>query len=158
MIAILYVLFGLFIFFFPTSISHDHASTTLEVEQITRRNCSEENVSCIDTCDFLCTDSNAKCIGGRCIIPKTKMDCDKDKGGINVLTEKNGILHWTCYCTNPTFYGGPKCNDLAPDVCKNGIFIYKDLHRFTCMCHHPYVTQIVNGKPHCIDISKRWFF
>lgn len=154
---VLYILLGLFWLFFPTSSRHVQ-ETPIQLEQIVQKHCLDESVSCIDTCDFLCLEPHAKCLGGKCLVSDTPIDCQTRTGGMVVLTEKHGFLHWTCYCTDSTFYGGPNCSEKVPDVCNHGIFIYKDVNRYRCICNYPYVKVEVNGKPHCLEPSMRGFF
>lgn len=154
---LVYILLGLIILTFPTRRSE--AKDPIEIEKIVRKNCNAETVRCIDSCDFLCTDPDAKCVGSFCVTPENdpKIKCESKTGGMIVSTMKNGIRHWSCLCTDPTFYTGDDCSELAPDVCKNGSFHYFTGNS-TCYCQPPYRKLVLNNKPYCVTKDMVRFF
>lgn len=128
-------------------------------ERVYRKNCSERTVRCIDDCSFLCTESKATCVGGVCSIRDDSVDCKTEYGGILVLTQDQNRAHyWKCLCTDSTFYGGEDCGDLVPDVCENGIFLYKKRNVHACVCDFPFVKIVRNDKPYCVKPGTEKFF
>lgn len=125
---------------------------------IRRRNCSGQNVTCLDDCSFLCVEGEAKCLGGVCVVPDHhEIDCNREFGGMVVLA-KGPSRHWTCLCTDPTFYGGPDCSERVYDVCQNGVFMYRANGQHTCICNSPYRKVVENGKPYCVEPAMVPFF
>lgn len=125
---------------------------------VSKRNCSEETVDCIDDCSFLCVEPNSKCVGGKCIpFVSSNKECNRDRGGILVLTRENGLEHWKCMCTHPSIWSGSDCSQLNPDVCENGVYLYNN-GQGTCICSFPYSLLVLNGKPHCVDSAMLNFF
>ncbi|KMQ84679.1 tenascin-r isoform x1 [Lasius niger] len=125
------------------------------------RDCSEKTVKCIDRCDFLCTDSSARCLNGVCVTKKDypEIPCDETKGGLVVLVkDRGGIRHWSCVCTDPTFYKGVDCSERAADVCEGGIFYYFARNHYFCHCLTPMEMIEVNRKPYCVHPSQLRFF
>lgn len=122
-----------------------------------RQNCGVKDVPCIDDCSFLCTEPDAKCIGGMCQVAPPSVACDKSKGGLPVLL-KDPVPHWSCLCTDSRFYGGPACSTLNPDVCENGTFFYMGRLRHVCVCPAPFELLKIDSKPHCVAAEMMGFY
>lgn len=161
MSSALLMLFLLWSWLAWTSISSTERSRSLNVlAPIRRRNCSNENVQCLDDCSFLCIEDSATCIGGVCVIDKNKshsIDCKREFGGMVVLALQP-TKHWNCVCTDPAFYGGKDCSVLVEDVCKNGNFLYKANGLHECICNYPYRKIVKDGKPYCVEPALVQFF
>ena len=117
-----------------------------------RQNCTTKEVPCIDDCSFLCVENNAKCVSGTCksedeLIP---VPCNKETGGILMIVN-DPVPHWSCICTNSTFYGGDDCGQLNKDVCEQGVFLYKNRNNYLCLCLPPYELITIDNKPHCVE-------
>jgi hypothetical protein len=116
-----------------------------------KTNCAFKRVACIDDCSFLCVESNAKCIGGTCRVHKEDTECRTENGGIPVLTGDD-LKHWSCLCTDSEIWSGPKCDRLNPDICENGVFMYKGRNRHYCFCPAPYAKlKTADGRIHCVE-------
>ena len=123
------------------------------------QNCSSKTVACIDDCSFLCVEPKARCIGGVCRVdPKDDaLACNTDKGGMLML-RADPVATWMCLCTHESIWSGPACDTLNPDVCENGVFMYKNRDNAVCVCPFPYKKTLVNGKWHCLDVPLSHFF
>lgn len=153
----LYFLLGCLFLFFPKQIPKDNYK--INIEQIVKYDCSNHNIKCIDSCDFLCTDDKYKCVNNICQPDgKPQIPCDKTKGGIVILTHFQDVPFWNCVCTHNSFYGGKDCSVLASDVCKDGIFIYQNMKRFKCICKNPDILLTLNNKPYCVSKQIQKFF
>lgn len=130
----------------------------LKFERMIKEDCSSKTVKCLDSCEFLCTDSKFQCINNVCQKDAKPIECDKEFGGVIVLSELNGVSYWECVCTNPSFYGGPECKTKAPDVCKNGIFFYRGLNRYLCKCKADDVRLTLQHKDYCVSKGVAKFF
>lgn len=127
-------------------------------EPIYQQNCSAKRIDCVDDCSFLCVERQAQCVGGVCV-PKDQgqLECNKEKGGRLMLT-KDPVRSWICLCTDETFWSGPACDMLNPDVCEHGAFLYNGRNDNLCLCPTPYKKVVVKGKPHCLDTVLANFF
>lgn len=114
-----------------------------------RQTCWTNKVPCINDCSFLCVEKNARCVRGVCRVDDEEvdpLDCKTDKGGIVMMLDD---LHWSCICTDSTFFGGRDCGTLNPDVCEKGVFLYNNRNNFQCLCLPPYELITIDNKPHC---------
>lgn len=154
---LLYLFLGIFFFIFPkTSMPDSHQ---LNIERMVKEDCKNKKTKCIDTCDFLCTEPSFKCIRNICQLQTTQsIDCDQSLGGVVVLTEFKNIPYWECVCTDPSYYGGKNCKTKAPDVCKDGVFLYKGLNQHLCKCKKGDVLFFYNGKEYCVSETIPNFF
>lgn len=133
-------------------------SKNIEVkEPIFQRNCNKNTVACVDDCSFLCVEDNIKCIGGVCKEGVPDIPCNKEKGGIVMMVEEP-IPHWSCICTNSTFFSGNDCETLNSDICEHGTFMYSNRNDYKCFCLEPYKYLEVNNKPHCVEKNLTNFF
>ncbi|GIY03998.1 uncharacterized protein CDAR_304881 [Caerostris darwini] len=143
--------------FFWTCSTHKSTRTThIDIQAPTiHRDCTSQSIPCVDDCSFLCVESKVKCVGGTCVVQENNdIECQADKGGMRILV-KDPVSHWTCLCTDATFFSGPDCGQLNPDVCENGVFFYTSK---VCLCPQPYQLVKLNGKPHCIEAKVANFF
>lgn len=148
----LYLILGILFLLFPkTSLGQNY---NWKVDKLIKQDCSTNKMKCIDSCDFLCTDSNYKCINNICQL-NTPIQCEN---GVVVLTEFSNVPYWECICTDPSYYGGKECKTLAPDVCKDGIFMYRGLNRHVCKCKNEDVLLIHNQKEYCVSKAITNFF
>lgn len=122
-----------------------------------KQNCTTKKVNCINNCSFLCVEDQMECIGGICELEQKKPPCDASKGGVYMMVD-DPVPHWTCICTNPSFFSGRKCDELNPDVCEKGSLVYINSENYHCFCNWPYEIFNVNGKPHCLHKKYRLFF
>lgn len=136
--------------------SPDNNITIKTLAPTIRRTCSNKDVSCIDDCSFLCVENDAKCIAGKCQVEQeifTKIPCNTETGGILMMVN-DPVPHWSCICTNSTFYRGEDCSTLNKDVCEEGVFLYKDQKNYLCLCLPPYELVMIGIKPHCVEKAK----
>lgn len=129
-------------------------------EPIFQRNCLSNTVSCVNDCSFLCVEDTARCVSGTCVVTEDKNDavpCDRDKGGVQMLVNIP-TPHWTCLCVDATFFGGPDCSRLNPDVCEQGVFLYLEPGKHVCLCSEPYKLITIQDKPHCLEKKMARFF
>lgn len=126
---------------------------------IVEQNCSTHEVPCIDDCSFLCIEKRTQCVGGICQPEKALRDirCNEKTGGVKVMV-KDPVPHWTCVCSDSRFFGGDACDELHPDVCERGMFIYKARARYLCMCPPPFELIKIDSKPHCVDEKMMGFY
>lgn len=125
------------------------ASKIQVFEPIFKQSCESKPVACVDDCSFLCIEDNTQCIGGQCVpYAPSPIPCDQQKGGILLL---DATPKWVCLCTNPTIWSGPECNQLNPDVCQHGMFVYYTSERYQCVCPFPYRKITTNGKEYCVE-------
>lgn len=122
-----------------------------------KQNCSIKKVKCVNDCSFLCIEKESRCVGGVCVTELDNLKCDTKKGGIAILA-KEPASHWSCLCTDSSFWSGKKCNILNPDICEHGVFLYNGRDDFTCICPHPYQLITVNDRPHCVEKYVANFF
>lgn len=122
-----------------------------------RQNCNVNRVPCIDDCHFLCIEQDAKCIGGICQSNPADIECHEKTGGV-IMALKEPTLHWSCICTDSTFFEGDACDILNPDVCEQGLFLYSDRNHFDCFCFPPYRLIFIHDKPHCAERHVTYFF
>lgn len=149
---LLYLVLGILFLLFPkTTLENDYK---LKIDRLVKEDCSSKKMKCIDTCDFLCIDSNYKCVNNVCQLD-AKIECEN---GVVALTDFNGIPFWECICTDPSYYGGKECKTKAPDVCKNGTFVYRGLNRHICKCRQGDVLMILNHKEYCVPKPLMKFF
>lgn len=149
---LLYLILGILFLFFPkTTLENNYK---LKIDKLIKEDCSNKKMKCIDTCDFLCTDSSYKCVNNVCQLDD-KIECGH---GIIALTDFNNIPFWECLCTDPSYYGGKECKTQAPDVCKNGTFVYRDWNRHICKCRQEDILMTLNQKEYCIPKSLTTFF
>lgn len=124
----------------------------IQVQEPTfQQNCCTKKIHCVDDCSFLCVENSVKCIGGVCVPDShAPIECNTERGGRLMLTN-DPVPKWICLCTDETFWSGPACDTLNPDVCEHGAFLYNGRDDFLCLCLEPYKKVIVNGKPHCLE-------
>lgn len=138
--------------------SASKSEKTIQVQKpIFKQNCNVNRVPCIDDCNFLCVEQNTKCIGGICQSNPSDIECSEKTGGVTMAI-KEPTLHWSCICTDSTFFEGDACDTLNPDVCEHGIFVYSDRNHFNCFCYPPYQLIFIHGKPHCVERYVLYFF
>lgn len=121
-----------------------------------KESCLSKKINCINDCSFLCVENDVECVGGVCEIVQQKIPCEKDTGGLLMMLN-DPTPRWQCICTNSTFFTGPNCNQLNPDVCENGTFFYSNAHNYYCSCFEPYEKFELNGKPYCLPKIYRNF-
>lgn len=159
MLNIIYIIFitlGIIFLFFPKSVELKKQGIILD--RMIKQDCSIKKVKCIDSCDFLCTEDNYECKNNICQLQGSKtIQCNKDTGGIVVLTHFNFIPYWECLCTHPHFYGGSDCSEKRSDVCKKGTFQYS-LDKWSCTCKSTDFLIYIDNKPFCIDPQYKHFF
>lgn len=153
---LLYFVLGLLFLFFPRKSTPGLYQS--KVERMIKEDCSSKIVKCLDDCSFLCTDANYKCVDNVCQKDPQPIDCDKEFGGVVVLSEINRVPYWECVCTNPSYYVGPQCRTKAPDVCRSGIFFYRGLDRYFCKCETDDVRLTLNHKDYCVSKAVAKFF
>lgn len=122
-----------------------------------KQNCVSKKIKCVNDCSFLCLEKKNRCVGGVCQAELDKINCNTSTGGIAILM-KEPVPHWTCLCTDSTFWSGKECELLNPDVCEHGVFLYKSRDDFTCLCPYPYQLITINGRPHCVEKYVANFF
>lgn len=139
--------------------SKDLSSNLVVTAPTFQQNCTSKYVPCIDNCDFLCIEKNAKCIGGYCepTDDLATVACETNYGGILMMSTEP-VPHWSCICTHASFFGGKDCSVLNEDVCEHGMFLYNNQNSHTCLCLPPYKLVIIEDKPHCIEKSISKFF
>ncbi|GFW14399.1 uncharacterized protein TNCV_423211 [Trichonephila clavipes] len=116
-----------------------------------QQNCAAKPIKCVDDCSFLCVEKSVRCVGGVCVLqPNEPVKCNTEKRG-RVMLGKNPVPHWICLCTDATFWSGPECNTLNPDVCEHGVFMYKGRDDYMCICSSPYQKVILKRKHHCSE-------
>lgn len=159
MIYVIYLIIlvlGLMFLFFPKDLQS--SKPEIKIEKIIRHDCSSKKIKCIDSCDFLCTEDNYYCFNNVCQSKNSaKINCNKETGGVVVLTHFQFIPHWECLCTKPDIYGGPECAQKRDDVCQNGSFQF-DLFKMNCICNKPNILINLNNKPYCVDAVYKNFF
>lgn len=153
---LLYFILGILFALFPKKCQPNIYQ--LNIERMIKEDCSSKTIKCIDDCDFLCSKAGFKCINNVCQRTQQNIPCDREFGGVMFMQNQNGIPFWDCICTNPTYYGGPGCTRLAPDVCKNGIFMYKGLNKHLCKCKSEDVHITLNDKDYCVSKAVSKFF
>lgn len=130
----------------------------IKIEKIIQQDCSSKKIKCIDSCDFLCTDNKYYCFNNVCQLKSNdKVNCNKETGGIVVLTHFHFVPHWECLCTKPDIYGGLDCSEKRKDVCENGDFQF-NLFKMNCNCKKPNILINLNNKPYCVDAEYKNFF
>lgn len=155
-IYIIFIILGLLFLFFPKTVKSNKSK--IKLDRLIKQDCFNKKVKCIDSCNFLCSEDTYDCINNICQIRGTKsIKCDKEKGGIVVLTHFNFMPYWECLCTRPDFFGGPDCSQKRFDVCNKGIFSF-DLSKSSCKCNSPNILIHLNNKPYCIDSQYKKFF
>lgn len=123
-----------------------------------QQNCSSKQVQCVDDCSFLCVEKQARCVGGVCMTDEqAPVECNTYKGG-RLMLASDSVARWICLCTDETFWSGTSCNDLNPDVCEHGAFLYNARDDYLCICPEPYKKVVLNGKPHCLENHMSNFF
>ncbi|GFS31592.1 uncharacterized protein NPIL_31071 [Nephila pilipes] len=123
-----------------------------------QQNCAAKSIKCVDDCSFLCVEASTRCIGGVCVLqPDKPVECHAEKGGM-VMLANDPVPYWMCLCTDATYWSGPKCNTLNPDVCEHGVFLYKGREDYMCICPSPYQKVVLKGKPHCLERRLANFF
>lgn len=131
-------------------------STNFPIMSHFKKNCSDELVQCIDSCDFLCGDHRFVCESNVCQLPNSRpnIECDTDKGGMIVLKEFTRIPIRACVCKYPMVFDGPSCNIKSTRICENGsVSVYhgSTTTKFKCTC--PPNTMLLrksyDGFPHC---------
>ena len=153
-IYFIFIILGFLFLFFPKSIPLQ--KNKIRFDRMIKQDCSTKKVKCIDSCDFLCTEDKYECKNNICQLRgSTKIKCNKDTGGIVVLTHFNFMPYWECLCSKPDFFGGSDCSQKRFDVCKKGTFNY-NLEKWDCECND-FLIQLDN-KPYCIDKQYKNFF
>lgn len=118
---------------------------------IFQQNCSSRQVECVDDCSFLCVEDYTKCVGGVCVTNENApIKCNEKRGG-RIMLAKDSVSRWMCLCTDETFWSGASCDELNPDVCEHGTFLYNARNDFLCICPEPYKKVLLSGKPHCLE-------
>lgn len=141
-----------------TSSSDVPTATRIQIQHSpSKQNCSAKEIKCVNDCSFLCVEKESRCVGGICVVEQNKLNCNSKKGGMTILTN-DPVNHWTCLCTDSSFWSGKNCDVLNPDVCEHGVFLYEGRNDFTCLCPYPYQMITVNGKPHCVEKHVANFF
>lgn len=152
---ILFILGLIFLFFPKNVIINEHM---LKLDRMIKQDCSTETVKCIDSCDFLCTNNQYHCVNNICQLKnKINIKCNKETGGIVILTHSHFVPYWNCLCTNPDFFGGQDCSEKRLDICKNGTLKYEG-NKMTCICNKPYELINIYKKPYCIESQYKNFF
>lgn len=155
-IYIIYIILGLLFLFFPKNIQTNKEK--VKFSRMIKQDCSTKKVKCIDSCEFLCSEDNYECKNNLCLLKgSSNIKCNKETGGIIVLTHFNFIPYWECLCTKPHLYGGSDCSVKRFDVCNKGTFNFS-LDASSCICKPTDFLIYLNNKPYCLDAQFRNFF
>lgn len=155
-IYLIFIILGVLFLFFPKNIISNKKN--LRFSRRKKQDCSTSKVKCVDSCNFLCSEDKFDCKNNICVLKGSKdIKCNKNTGGIVVLTHFNFIPYWKCLCTQSHLYGGSDCTEKRPDVCNKGTFNLS-LNKWSCTCKTTDFLIHLNDKPYCVDSHFKNFF